>query len=75
MGDNGKRANYTKPTGFRLSDIVKEKLEKISLWEGVDMAAVVRRLINEEYAKNREEIEKFLKENSANDENKSKNEK
>lgn len=61
MGDNGKRAAYTKPTGFRLSDVVKDKLDKISRWEGVDMAAVVRRLITEEYARNKKEIEDFLK--------------
>ncbi len=70
MGDNGKRANYTKATAFRLSDVVKEKLEKISAWEGVDMAAVVRRLITEEYTSNKNEIEDFLK----NTENKRNNE-
>jgi hypothetical protein len=60
MGNNGKQANYTKPTGFRLSPVVKDKLEKIAAWEGVDMAAVVRRLIIDEYSKNKKEIEEFL---------------
>ena len=60
MGDNGKKATYTRPTGFRLSDVVKQKLHKISHWEGVDRAAVVRRLITEEYAKNKAEIEEYL---------------
>lgn len=69
MGDNKKKAKYTAPTGFRLSPVVKEKLDKISKWEGVDMAAVVRRLINEEYARNKDEIEHIL---LTNDKNKSK---
>jgi hypothetical protein len=60
MGDNGKEAQYTKPTGFRLSPVIKEKLAKVAVWEGVDMAAVVRRKINEEYAENKQEIEEFL---------------
>lgn len=61
MGDNSKQANYTKPTGFRLSPVIKDKLWKISAWEGVDMAAVVRRLIAEEYTRNKKEIEESLK--------------
>lgn len=61
MGDNNKRAQYTKPTGFRLSPVIKDKLEKIAQWEGVDMAAVVRRLITEEYAKNKKEIEEYAR--------------
>jgi hypothetical protein len=62
MGDNGKEAQYTRPTGFRLSPVVKEKLAKVAVWEGVDMAAVVRRLITEEYADNKADIEEFYEE-------------
>jgi hypothetical protein len=62
MGDNGKEAQYTKPTGFRLSPVIKEKLAKTAVWEGVDMAAVVRRLINEEYAENKADIEAYFRE-------------
>jgi predicted DNA-binding protein len=60
MGDNGKQAEYTKPTGFRLSPVIKEKLAKISVWEGIDMAAVVRASINEKYTENKADIEEFF---------------
>ena len=61
MGNNYRQAQYTRPTGFRLSPAIKAKLEKIAAWEGVDMAAVVRRLINQEYQAHRQEIEDSLK--------------
>jgi predicted DNA-binding protein len=60
MGDNGKQSEYTKPTGFRLSPVIKEKLAKVAVWEGVDMAAIVRSLITEKYAENKAEIEDFF---------------
>ncbi len=63
MGNNNKQAQYTKPTGFRLSPIVKEKLAKIAAWQGVDMAAVVRELITKEHAENKKEIEEYIKNN------------
>jgi predicted DNA-binding protein len=62
MGDNGKEAQYTKPTGFRLSPVIKEKLAKVAVWEGIDMAAVVRESINEKYSENKAEIEAYLAE-------------
>lgn len=61
MGNNYRQAQYTKLTSFRLSSTIKTKLEKIAAWEGVDMAAVVRRLINQEYQAHKKEIEESLK--------------
>lgn len=61
MGNNYKKARYTKLTGFRLSPVCKSRLEKIAAWEGVEMAAVIRRLINKEYQEHKQEIEESLK--------------
>ena len=60
MGNNYRQAQYTRPTGFRLSPACKSRLEKIAAWEGVDMAAVIRRLINQEYRAHKHEIEGSL---------------
>jgi len=62
----------TKQTPFRLSEVIKERLEKISAWKGTDQAEVVRGLINKEYQANKEEIEEFIKKHPNNTEKQSK---
>ena len=52
----------TKQMPIRMSDTIRERLDKLAAWRGTECAEVVRGLINREYQANKVEIEKAWEE-------------
>lgn len=50
-----------KQTPFRFAQVVKERLKKISHYQGADMVVVVSMLINKEYQEHKDDIEEYIK--------------